>query len=260
MVKRIGAVLALALMFGLSGLVRAKSAQDAKPALDKDVAAVLDKAIKALGGEEALGKVKAASWKSKTKTTFMGNESEGSSLMILQGLDHARQEFEGDFNGNKFKGVTLLSDDKGVRKFGDNRQDLDKEGVIGQKRIVYLTVIPITILPLKGKDFKLEMAAEEKVNDKPAVGIKVTGPEKKDFTIYFDKESGLPVRTIAKIPGFQGEEVTQETTYSNYKEMAGIQKAAKVVTKRNGEKFQEQEVTEFKLLDKVDPKTFTDVE
>lgn len=87
MAKRIGAVLALALMFGLSGLVRANSAQDGKPALDKDVAAVLDKAIKALGGEEALGKVKAASWKSKTKTTFMGNESEGSSLMILQGLD-----------------------------------------------------------------------------------------------------------------------------------------------------------------------------
>jgi hypothetical protein len=32
------------------------------------------------------------------------------------------------------------------------------------------------------------------------------------------------------------------------------------VTKRDGEKFQEQQVTEFKLLEKVDPKTFTDVE
>ncbi|MCW3094488.1 MAG: hypothetical protein JWL77_106 [Chthonomonadaceae bacterium] len=259
MTKRIGAVLALVLMFGLSGLVRADDTRAGKP-LDKDVEAVLDKAIKALGGEEPLGKIKAASWKAKTKTTIMGNESDGSSLAIMQGLDHFRQEFEGEFNGNKFKAVTVLNDDKGVRKFGDNRQELDKDAVIGQKRVVYLTIIPITILPLKGKDFKTEMIAEEKVNDKPAVGIKVTGPENKDFTLYFDKESGLPVRMTAKISGFQGEEVTQEVTFSEYKEMAGIKKATRVVSKRNGEKFQEQEVTEFKLLDKVDPKTFTDVE
>jgi hypothetical protein len=260
MTKRIGAVLALALMFGLSGLVRADDAKDVKPVLDKDVAAILDKAIKALGGEEPLGKIKMASWKAKTKTTMGGNESEGSSLAIMQGLDHFRQEFEGTFNGNVFKGVTILSDDKAIRKFGDNRQDMDKDAVIGQKRIVYLTIIPITILPLKSKDFKLEKIAEEKVNDKPAIGLKVTGPEKKDFKLYFDKESGLPVRMIATVSGFQGHEVTQEVTYSAYKEMAGIKKATKVVSTRNGDKFQEQEVTEFKLLDKVDPKTFTDVE
>src|SRR5438128_2737253 len=132
MTKRIGAVLALALVFGLNGPVRAGDDKDVKPVLDKDVAAILDKAIKSLGG------------------------------------------------------------------------------------------------------------------DKPAVGIKVTGPEKKDFKLYFDKESGLPVRTVAKIPGLQGDEVTQETNYSEYKEMAGIKKATKVVSKRDGEKFQEQEVTEFK--------------
>src|SRR5438105_2103678 len=126
MTKRIGPVLALALVFGLSGPVRAADDKDVKPVLDKDVAAILDKAIKALGGEEPLGKIKMASWKAKTKTTFMGNESDGSSLAIMQGLDHFRQEFEGDFNGNKFKAVTVLDGDKGVRKFGDNRTDLDK--------------------------------------------------------------------------------------------------------------------------------------
>jgi DNA invertase Pin-like site-specific DNA recombinase len=49
---------------------------------------------------------------------------------------------------------------------------------------------------------------------------------------------------------------TQETTFANYKEFGGIKKATKIENKRDGEKFLEQEITEFKVLDKVDPKTF----
>ena len=36
---------------------------------------------------------------------------------------------------------------------------------------------------------------------KPAAALKVTGPDGKDFTLYFDKESGLPVRMVAKVIG-----------------------------------------------------------
>src|SRR5258706_9762575 len=41
-----------------------------------DANAVIDKAIKALGGEEQLAKVKAAAWKSKGTITFQGNDNE----------------------------------------------------------------------------------------------------------------------------------------------------------------------------------------
>ena len=58
--------------------------------------------------------------------------------------------------------------------------------------------------------------------------------------------------------GRDGEEYTQETTYSDFKEFGGIKKATKVVSKRNGEDFIKSELTEFQVLDKVDPKTFTD--
>ena len=74
--------------------------------------------------------------------------------------------------------------------------------------------------------------------------------------MYFDKESGLPVQVVAKVTGFMGEEFTQETTYSDYKEFSGIKKATRATSKRDGEKFIETEITEFKVLDKVDPKTF----
>lgn len=149
--------------------------------------------------------------------------------------------------------------------------EMDRDAIAGQKRTNYLTLIPITLLALKDKEYKMEAIAEEKVGDKPAVGIKVTAPDKKDFKLYFDKESSLPVKMVAIVPGFQGGEFTQETTFSDYKELkeinkeiakefGGIKKATKIVYKRDGMKFMEQTLTEFKILDKVDPKTFTEAQ
>ena len=79
----------------------------------------------ALGGEEKLAKADAATWKAKAKITIEGNENEMSSEGTVQGIDHFRSEFEGEFNGNNFKGVTVLNGDKGWRKFGEMVMELD---------------------------------------------------------------------------------------------------------------------------------------
>jgi hypothetical protein len=178
---------------------------------DRDAQAVLDKAMKALGGEDKLAKLQAATWKAKGTISFGGGDNAFTSQVTVQGLDHLRQVFEGEFGGNKIQGVMVLAGDKGWRKFGDMQMELDKAGVANEKRTVYLQVIPMTLVPLKGKGFKVEPAGEDKVGGKPAVGLKATGPDGKDFTIYFDKESGLPVKQVAKVIGFMGEEFTQET-------------------------------------------------
>ncbi len=250
MTRTIVALLAMAFVSVWSSPGRAAEATDTD--------AILNKAIKALGGEEKLSKAKNASWKAKGTVSFGGNNNEVTTETTVQGLDHARREFEGDFNGNKFKVITVVAGDKGWRKFGDNQMELDKDALANEKRAIYLTVIPMTVLPLKSKEFKVAPAPEEAVDGKAAVGIKAAGPDGKEFRIYFDKDSGLPVKVVARVVGFMGEEFTQETTYHDYKEMAGIKKATKMQAKRDGEKFQEFLVTEFTILDKVDPKTFAE--
>jgi hypothetical protein len=222
----------------------------------KDATAVLDKAIKALGGEEKLGKVAAFSYSTKGSLSIMGNDAEVRYKFVFKGIDHYRQEFEGDLGGDKLSNLTVVAGDKGWRKFGDMGSELEGDMLANQKRAIYLWVVPVTVLPLKGKGFKTELAGEEKVNDKPAVGVKATVPDGRDFTIFFDKESGLPVKMVAKVVGFGGKDVTQEWVYSDYKEVGGIQKATKVEAKRDGQKFYTQEVSDFKVLDKVDAKTF----
>jgi hypothetical protein len=225
---------------------------------DQDAKAVVDKGIKALGGEEKLGKAGAFSWKNKGTISFNENENKFNSSVIVQGLDHYRSEFEGEFNGNAVKGVTVLVGDKGWRKFGDNLMDMETEAIANEKRNIYLQLVPATLVPLKGKGFKVESAGEEKVGGKPAAAVKVTAPDGKDFTICFDKESGLPVKQVAKVVGFGGNEFTQETTFADYKDFDGIKKATKVENKRDGERFLDVQVTEFKALDKVSPDTFAE--
>jgi hypothetical protein len=249
MKKSLGAVLVALLMSNLAGLTRAD---------EQDAIAIVDKAIKALGGEEKLGKAGTHSSKTKSIITINGADNEFTGQQTLQGLDHFRSEFEGKFNDNEFKGVTVLNGDKGWRKFGENSMDMDADGIANEKRTIYLAAVAGTLVPLKGKGFKIEAAGEEKVGDKPAVVIKGTGPDGKDFKLSFDKESGLPVKVVANVVGFDGQEFTMESTYSNYKEFDGIKRAIKIESKRDGEKFVQSELIEFKVLDKVPPDTFSE--
>ena len=188
----------------------------------------------------------------------MATESAFTGRSTVKGLDHYRSEFEGDFGGNQVKGVTVLAGDKGWRKFGDQNMAMDADGVANEKRSIYLQVIPTTIVPLKAKGFKVETAGEDKVGDKAAVVLKVTAPDGKDFKISFDKDSGLPLKLVAVVAGFMGDEFTQETTMADYKDFDGIKKATKVESKRDGERFVEVEILEFKALDKVESETFAE--
>jgi hypothetical protein len=240
-----GAILTMALSFVAFGPARAD---------DLDAKSILDKAIRALGGEEKLAKVAAYSFKSEGTINFNGNENDFNSQVTVKGLDHVRREVGND----NFNFVVVLAGDKGWRKGGDNSTELEGDALANEKRGVYLQVIPVTIVALKEKGFKYETGGEEKVGDKPAVILKITGPDCKDFTLYLDKESGLPVKQVARVLGFQGQETTSETTFDDYKDFDGIKKATKIEVKRDGETFQKMKVTEFKVLDKVEPETFTE--
>jgi hypothetical protein len=248
MERYLGAMLAAVLILAPASPARADDATNA----------VLDKAIKALGGAEKLGKLETITWKSKGKITFNDNDNDVSIQATAQGLDHFRSEFEGEFGGNKVKGVSVINGTKAWRKFGDETMEMDADALANEKRTLYIQLTPILILPLKEKGFKVEMAGEEKVGDKPAAVLKVTGPDGKDFKLFFDKESGLPVKLTATVVGFNGEEFVQDTSYSDYKDFAGIKKATKVESKRDGQKFISQEITEFKALDKPAPRTFAE--
>jgi hypothetical protein len=226
---------------------------------DDNSKATIDKAIQAMGGEAKLGAAKAVTWKTKGKLRFGDNENSFTSQTTVAGLDRYRQEFKGEFGGNQVKALVVLNGDKAWRRFGDMTMELDSDAMANEKRTVYLQSIPAgMLLPLKTKEFQVESAGEEKVGDADALAIKVTAPDGKDFKLFFDKKTNLPVKLVAVVRGFGGEDFTQETTYSAYKDFGGIKKATKHEATRDGNTFLEAEITDFKVLDQVDPETFAE--
>jgi len=219
---------------------------------ENEAKAIVDQAIHATGGEAKLSKAKAITWKTKGTLRFGDNENKYTAHATLAGLDKFRQEFEGEFGGNQVKGVVVLNGNRAWRKFGDMSMTLDADAVANEKRSAYLQAIgAVTLLPLKSADFQIAAASEEKVGDADAVGIKVTAADGKDFKIFFDKTSKLPVKVVANVRGFGGDEFSQETVYSDFKDFDGIKKATKIQAKRNGQVFLDAELIEFKTLDEV---------
>jgi hypothetical protein len=214
--------------------------------------AALDKAIAALGGQEKLAKAAVFSWKVKGKVHAAGTERPFDSQVTANGLDQFRREFAFP----QFNALLVINGDKAWRKARGNVMELDQESLANEKRSAYLQTIPVTLLALKGKGFKVETAGEEVVDNKPASVLKVKPPDGKEFTLAFDKQTGLPVKEVATMIGGGGQEFTIETLFLDYKELDGIKKATRMEVKRDGELNQELEITEFKVLDKVDPDTF----
>ena len=233
-------LLAWALVVAVTSLGNAARADDAN--------ALIEKAVKAMGGREKLEKLQASEAKTKGTLNFGGNESPINGQATVQGLDQYRMQFEGEFGSSKIKGMTVINGKKGWRKFGDDVMELDEQGLQGEKRNIYLQLAVGNPTHLSGKGFKVIKADQGAVT--------ATGPDGKEFTIHFDAKTGLPAKLVATVAGFTGEEVKQETTYSDYKDFGGIKKATKTESKRDGEPFLKQELVEFKALEKVDPKTF----
>ena len=225
---------------------------------EKEAKATIDKAIKAMGGEEKLSGVKAFSAKGKGTVNLDGADIDFTFELTAQGIDKYRSAYEGEVGGDKFDGATVLDGDKGWKKQEQEVKKLGVEELAIEKRNAYLDIVPILILPLKGKGFKLDSASDEKIVDKAVAVVRATGPEGKDFTLYFDKESGLLVKMSGVVADDQGQEDVQDTTFEDYKEFGGIKVATRSRIKRGGKRFIEVEGIEFKALGEVEAGTFAE--
>jgi len=224
-------------------------------AQDPAAAAVLDKAIKALGGQEKLAKAEAFSW--KAKWTIKGLINEYESQVTIQGLDHRRHEVV----SGQHHAIRVVIGDKGWHRLAVRTRSLPSGELAAEKQDLYLEAIPVTLLPIRAKGLKYHAAADEKVDDKPAAVLKVTGPDGRDFTLYFDKDSGLPVKEVATIiDTFRGSESAMEIRFGDYKDFDGIKKATKIafISPDDIEHVHLFELTEFNVLDKVAPETFSE--
>src|SRR5262249_21770538 len=104
----------------------------------------------------------------------------------------------------------------------------------------------------------LASLGDVKVNDKPAVGIRVSEKGFRDVNLFFDKDKSLLVKieTVVKDQMTGGKEETQEEILSDYKETNGVLQPMELVINRDGKKYVDGEITEFEPKEKIDDAVF----
>lgn len=247
---RISSVSALLLGLLLVGAQRASAQNnDPKP--------IIEKAIKAHGGEDKLAKLQAYRAKMKGTLELMGLSLDFTSEGLMTMRNRMKTEITFEIMGNKLSVIQVFNGEKGWMKIGDDAKDVDEDHLKEMKEEGHSVRVGSLVPLLKDKAYILAYLGEAKVNEKPAVGVKVSAKGFREIDLWFDKDSGLLVKSVR--PTFDltaRKEVMKETYLSDYKDADGMKHAGKVRIDQDGKKLLEGEVTEYKILDKADDNEF----
>ena len=184
------------------------------------------------------------------------NEIEFTFEATVQPPKQSRRRFEADVSGTKFERTIVFNGDKGWINMMGNTDEMSQDQLAAEREDLYAAWVA-TLEPLKDAAFKLAPLGEIKVGDRPAVGVKVSHKDHKDVSLHFDKDKSLLLKVQRRTKdSMTGQEVDQETFYSDYKEDDGVQRSRKQKTKRDGNDFLEIEITESKRVDRLDDSTF----
>jgi hypothetical protein len=244
--KSVPLTAAVCLALGLAGMAGAAD----------EPQAIIAKAIKASGGTDKLNKYQGARAKSKGTLMIQGLKLPFTEEVVTQLPGKFKEVLDLDVMGNKISLTTVYNGENAWINANGKLQDLDDKVLTELKEAANL--LRINHLPnLKDKKYEVTLVGEVKVNDRPAVGIKVATKGFRDANLYFYKDTGLLAKVERRmVDTMSGQEVTEERIVTEYQDVDGIKTAKKLKVLRDGKDFLDSEVVETKHEEKVDDGEF----
>jgi len=244
-----------ALRIVATGLVLAGLTGTVQAADQKDVHAILDKAIKSMGGEKALAKHRTMTW--ITSGTYYGMGGDGIEFRANYALQ-LPDKYRFEINNLMFSMTFVVNGNHGWVKTNGETHDLSKDDLVPAHQNLYLDRLT-TLLLLKRQGYELSALGESKVGDHDVVGIKVVHKGHPTAKMYFDKKSGRLVAVDARVkqsPQEGGNEVDQRSIYSDYKDINGVPFPTRLTILRDNNKFVEGETSNVQFVKELPAKDF----
>ena len=220
---------------------------------------IIDRAIEAAGGRQAL-----AHYKQPFRQEFKNNQLVGS--LTGESKTHVttwlpdKLRAETTRPGANAPAVGIVFDGKqgqgrGVSgsagKWKINDRAIGPEEIAGWGNLLYAQWVA-TLLPLDDKAFKLSVLEEIMLDERPAVGVKVSHADRPDVQLYFDKEAMTLVKLV-----YQVNETRQAVqTFDDFTELDGLVYPRKIIMWSGGKPAAERQMTKFEFLDEVGDQTF----
>jgi hypothetical protein len=230
--------------------------------------ATVERAVKAHGGAERLSLVRADKVKVKGTLIAAGKAAPFTAVTTVQLPAQYKSVIELIVEGRKRTLAHLLNGDRALVTIDGQPQKLEP-AALAELRETFQLDQAVRLVPLlTDRNFNLAPLGEDKVNGRTVVGVKVTSRGRKELRMYFDKETGLLVKTEHSLdapggadrppptPGAPKKELRQEEFYSDFKDIEGFRRPTKMVVLRDGRKLMEAELVEVKYFSKIDDAEF----
>jgi hypothetical protein len=226
--------LAAACVVGTAG---AAAAQD-------DPRPIIEKAVKALGGEDVLARCSAVH--TRVKGLFVGAGAAAGPKIEVSGETWVqpgseRMSLAVAAADQKLTLTRVFHGGKGWTQSDGAVEDMPAPALDEAKQSAHVERV-LRLLPLlKEKDFTLKALGKKKVDDTELVGVQVSSPGHRDVTLYFDPATGYPRRVeYREKSAAPGKEVPTAVVFDDYRavEPAAAEeralKSAKVATDAAG--------------------------
>jgi hypothetical protein len=213
--------------------------------------AVIEKAIKATGGEETLKKFPAGSSQMKGKMILGGTDVPFTGSMVFAVPGKVRMELSADIGGRKVSLVQVVDGAK-VKQVEDGKttENISEAAKTELQQAAFLQEISMLYPLLDATKYTLKEGKGTVLTNAVVVDAKGL----KTVTLYFDKNTGLLSKMSRDGLSPVGAKVAEETTYDDYKDASGIKIPMKTQVMHDGKLFLDFTVTEYKPLTKTDEK------
>jgi len=211
--------------------------------------AVIERAVKAHGGVEALNKGPVRV-RSGEGVGGLSGERPFTTEETVRFPDRCRTVVE----QGRERLTLVLNGDKGWIQSGGATQEMNKAAFPEWRDELYVWWL-MTLTPLQKDGFDLKPLPDAKVNEQEAAVVKVSSKGFPDASLFFDKKTGLLVK-IARNGTKAGSPIRFEYLYSDHKDFDGVKLPSKEIQKYNGVKFYEVKFTSYKFLSRIDDDTF----
>jgi hypothetical protein len=207
---------------------------------------IIDKAIRAHGGEEKLAGLSALTIKERM---VYPDAATWDTQIVVQLPGRYRSERTTSSGGKSSTTLIVIDGEQGWMKLNDHATPYPKTFIESMQKHTVPYVEPRSILRLRARQknpaCQFTTTGEGTVEGRPAVGLRMKlegGPE---ATWYFDKETGLLLKEEQRSKRFEGEDEMVETVYGDYQTCDGFPIARKVTHLHDGKVVYTRELIEY---------------
>jgi hypothetical protein len=215
---------------------------------------IIERAIEAQGGKDQVAKL-IKPWRAKVKGKTGLLEINGE--ILQQSITQGRVSKTVGVGALATEAVAVSNGNKSWRRIAGFTSDVTgkelaemEDGEYRSRRVRFL--LPL----LQEPAIELSRVPDAVVSEKPARGIRVKSKGHRDIDLYFDKGTGLLVKSESSITPPGKPAIVLEQISSNYRDFGGVKMATKFTKYENHTLTSVEEIVDLTFVDRIDEQEF----